>query len=171
MKKSISLLSAAVLLSLTPPTAGAQSANIVNGSEVPYWASLTVDEANMRVGPGEDYRILWVYKRKQLPLKVIRVIGTWRQVEDPDGAQGWILSRFLSRTRTALVRGGEAALKENADGSGRTRWRLEEGVTGRLGDCAAGWCAFDVRGRSGYVDANLLWGDEPPARPATNRPR
>ena len=29
-------------------------------AETPYWASLRVSEVNMRVGPGEDYRILWV---------------------------------------------------------------------------------------------------------------
>ena len=52
--------------------------------EIPYWASVRVGEVNMRVGPGEDYRILWVYKRPMLPLKVVRVKEGWRLVRDPD---------------------------------------------------------------------------------------
>lgn len=38
------------------------------------------------------------------------------------------------------------------------RWRLEPGVTGKLDDCEAGWCKFDVNGRKGYVREDRLWG-------------
>ena len=65
---------------------------------VPYWASLRVNEVNMRVGPGEDYRISWVYRRQQLPLKVIRLKEGWRLVEDPGGTRGWVLAQFLTRS-------------------------------------------------------------------------
>ncbi|MGL1489029.1 hypothetical protein ACSTJG_24640, partial [Vibrio parahaemolyticus] len=34
---------------------------------VPFWASLGKDQANMRVGPGRDYRINWIYVRKGVP--------------------------------------------------------------------------------------------------------
>jgi len=46
----------------------------------------------MRVGPGEDYRINWVYHRAHLPVKVLRVMEGWRLIEDPDGARGWVLA-------------------------------------------------------------------------------
>ena len=36
-----------------------------------------------------------------LPMKVLRMIGGWRLVEDIDGARGWMLAQFLTRTRTA----------------------------------------------------------------------
>jgi hypothetical protein len=54
----------------------------------PYWVSLRKDESNMRVGPGREYRINWTYVRKGLPMKVLRVMGGWRLVEDPDGSRG-----------------------------------------------------------------------------------
>ena len=36
--------------------------------ETPYWASIDTSQLNMRVGPGRDYRIEWVYERDDLPL-------------------------------------------------------------------------------------------------------
>jgi SH3-like domain-containing protein len=127
--------------------------------DVPYWASIRVGKVNMRVGPSESYEISWVYKRKGLPLKVLRLQEGWRLVQDPDGARGWLVGRFLSLDRSAIVKGeGLADMREAADGHSRLRWRLEPGVVGKLGDCDSGWCRFDVDGRAGYVAEDRLWG-------------
>ncbi len=126
---------------------------------MPYWASLRADEVNMRVGPAESYKIDWVYRRTGLPLKVVRRQEGWRLVEDEGGARGWMLSRFLSRDRSAIVTGrGEAEMRAEPSGTAELRWRLEPGVTGKLGSCEAGWCAFDVAGRKGFVPEDRLWG-------------
>jgi SH3-like domain-containing protein len=37
-------------------------------------------------------------------------------------------------------------------------WSAEPGVVGRLGECADGWCRFEVTGREGWVRAERLWG-------------
>lgn len=124
----------------------------------PYWVSTSKDKANMRVGPGREYRINWTYVRKGVPLKVLRVMGGWRLVEDPDGARGWILAQFLTRQRAGIVKGGESAIRENSDGSGRLLWRVAPGVIGKLGECDGGWCAFDVDGRAGFIRAESVWG-------------
>lgn len=129
--------------------------------EVPYWASLTADKVNMRVGPARDYRIAWVYKRKQLPLKVLRVHEGWRLVEDPDGARGWMLGRFLSRKRTAIVQRGVAEMRERP-GAGQLMWRVEPGVIGKLGKCERDWCRFDAGGHKAWIDAKAIWGEGKP---------
>ena len=127
-------------------------------ADVPYWVSLSKDETNLRVGPGKEYRISWVYVRKGVPMKVLRVMGGWRLVEEPDGTRGWILARFLTRTRTGIVKGSEVQLRERNDGSGRVMWRAAPGVIGRLSECENGWCKFDVDGRAGYVPERAVWG-------------
>jgi SH3-like domain-containing protein len=124
----------------------------------PYWVSLRTQPANLRVGPGREYRISWVYVREGVPLKVLRMIGGWRLVEDIDGARGWMLAQFLTRTRTAAVKGGVAEIREKADGTGRLLWRAEPGVTGKLGDCGSVWCQIDIAGRQGYVAKAAVWG-------------
>lgn len=127
--------------------------------EVPYWASLRAVEANMRVGPSEDFPIEWVYRRQGLPVKVLRVNQGWRLVEDPDGARGWILHALLTPERGAIVVGdGLAEMREAADPGARVLWRAEPGVVGTLGNCEAGWCKFAVGARKGWIRATRLWG-------------
>jgi SH3-like domain-containing protein len=75
----------------------AAPARAADNEDVPYWASLRANEVNLRVGPAETYRIAWVYRREGLPMKVLRRMDGWRLVEDPDGARGWMLARFLTR--------------------------------------------------------------------------
>jgi len=131
--------------------------------DVPYWASIRSSRVNMRVGPGEDYAIRWTYVRQSLPLKVVRTMEGWRLVEDPDGAQGWMLARFLSRDRTAFVKGADLVdMREKASSEARLLWRIEPGNVGLLGSCDDGWCKLDVRGHIGYVPQNRLWGPGEP---------
>jgi len=135
-------------------------ARAADSDAVPYWVSLRNSETNMRVGPGRDYRINWIYLRAGLPLKVLREMGGWVLVEDPDGARGWMLTQFVSRkAHTAIVHDAVAEIHENRDGSGRLMWRAEPGVIARLiGDCNSGWCKVDIDGRQGYVPETGLWG-------------
>lgn len=127
--------------------------------ETPYWASIDTSQLNMRVGPGRDYRIEWVYERDDLPLKVLRVQEGWRFVQDPDGTEGWVTAALISADRTAYVTGeGLAAMRASPAGNAALRWKLETGVIGSLGDCDAGWCEFTVGRRSGFVEQDRLWG-------------
>ena len=41
-----------------------------SGLPVPRFVALKHDPANARGGPGDDYRLLWVYHNKGLPLQV-----------------------------------------------------------------------------------------------------
>ena len=125
----------------------------------PYWASISSGRAMMRLGPGENYRGIWLYVRRDLPVRVVDVYQNWRKIEDPDGTTGWMLVSLLSDTRTAIVRGdAPRPMHEEPDESSRVRFRAEPGVVGRLSRCGSGWCRFDVGGRSGFVRTDHLWG-------------
>lgn len=127
--------------------------------EVPYWATIRTTELNMRVGPSARYQIDWVYKRKGLPVKVVRVMEGWRLIRDPDGAQGWVVARLLDPDRGAIVVGeGLVPMRDAPAAGGNLKWNLEPGVVGKLGDCEAGWCAFEVAGHRGWVEQGRLWG-------------
>ena len=127
--------------------------------EVPYWATINAEEVNMRVGPSERFKIDWVYRRKGLPVKVLRVNQGWRYVEDPDGTKGWIVARLLSAERSAIVTGqGTAEIRAEPAAGAALLWNVEPGVSGELGDCTQGWCRFDVNGQSGWIAAKRLWG-------------
>jgi SH3-like domain-containing protein len=125
----------------------------------PYWASIHSGRAMMRVGPGQNYRGIWLYVRPDLPVRVVDVYQDWRKIEDPDGTTGWMLVSLLSDTRTAIVRGGELRpMHAEPDGRTTVRYRAEPGVVGRLSQCAGGWCRLDVGGRAGFIRTDFLWG-------------
>ena len=116
-------------------------------------------ELNLRVGPSADYKIDWVYRRKGLPVKVIRVMEGWRLIEDPDGTRGWVVQRLLTPDRGAIVIGeGESAIYADPNATSKVKWRIEPGVVGKLGDCEQRWCEFSVGNRAGYVPQQRLWG-------------
>lgn len=152
MLRALRILVPAVLVMFAVPAAA-------QDDEVPYWASIRATVVNMRVGPAESYKIDWVYKRVGLPLRVLRRKEGWRLVEDPDGARGWVLARFLSRDRGAYVIGNDQAeLRKEPKANAPTLWLMEPGVTGKLERCEAGWCSLDVSGHRGFVRQDRLWG-------------
>ena len=127
----------------------------------PYFASISAGKANMRTGPGRNYPTNWLYRRADLPVKVVEIYNDWRKVEDPDGTQGWMLVGLLSAQRTAIVVGTIVELRDGPRLNARVNWRAAPGVVGRISKCQRGWCWFDVRGRGGYVEQNRIWGTEP----------
>ena len=130
--------------------------------QTPYWASIAASEALMRTGPAKTYPAKWLYRRGDLPIKVLEVYPSWRKIQDPDGETGWMLVNLLSDTRTALVTGNEPRpMHEAANGSSRILYLAQPGVVGRLSDCAGEWCALDVGGRRGYISRDHIYGTDP----------
>ena len=150
-------LAAAAVLAVVPAAALATDA----APHVPYWASIRAGQAMMRTGPARTYPANWLYRRADLPVRVVAAHKEWRKVEDPDGTQGWMLANLLSGERTALVRGTEPlAMREGPTAGGRLLWRAAPGVVGRVSACGNGWCRLDVKGRAGFVEQGSLWGVE-----------
>ena len=125
----------------------------------PYWASIASGEAMMRTGPGKNYPGTWLYKRRDLPVKVVKTYPNWRLIEDPDGTRGWMLVTLLSDRRTAIVRPGEPRpLHERPDPASRVAYLAEPGVVGRIEQCADGWCRMTIGKREGHIRAGDVWG-------------
>ena len=125
----------------------------------PYWASIASGEAMMRTGPGRNYPGTWLYKRRDLPVRVVKIYPNWRLIEDPDGTRGWMLVTLLSDQRTAIVKPGEPRpIYLDASAARRVRYRAEPGVVGRIEKCAGGWCRINIGRRDGYIRTGDIWG-------------
>jgi SH3-like domain-containing protein len=129
--------------------------------KTPYWASISAGQARLRTGPGRNFPASWLYRRADLPIKVIEVYPSWRKIVDPDGTVGWMQATLLSEQRTAIVTGGVRPLRTAPDPRAPIAWRAEPGVVGRISDCSGGWCRIDVHGQSGFVETAHLWGLDP----------
>ena len=75
----------------------------VTNLPMPRFVSMKAVEGNVRRGPSLSHRIDWVYRRKDLPLRITAEHGHWQQSAARDGMGGWgSLSRLLSGVRTVL---------------------------------------------------------------------
>ena len=115
----------------------------------------------MRTGPGRNYPGTWLYKRRDLPVRVIKTYPNWRMIEDPDGTRGWMLVTLLSDQRTAIVKPGEPrAIHMELSETSRVRYRAEPGVVGRIDKCDGHWCHIQIGKRQGYIAQGDIWGVE-----------
>lgn len=125
----------------------------------PYWASIASGQAMTHTGPGRNYPNVWLYQRRDLPVRVVKKYENWRLIQDPDGAQGWMLVTFLSDRRTAIVKPGEPRpVRVGPYDGAKVAYDAEPGVVGRISKCRDGWCRIDIGNKRGYVSASDIWG-------------
>jgi len=143
------------------PGAQAQTLGPVTGEPIPRFETLRFDTVRMRRGPGREYPIAWLFKRKGLPVKVFHEYGDWRKVSDPFGEIGWIKRTQLSRLRYGLVVEDGTPLRNAADDGARIAVRAQTGVVLRLDACRPDWCHGRAKGYSGWVRKAALFGVSP----------
>jgi SH3-like domain-containing protein len=135
----------------------------VTGLPLPRYVSLRTDEVNLRNGPGMQYPIEWLYKRRGLPVEVEREFDVWRLVVDPDGVKGWLHEATITGTRTFVVTGAEHTMRAAPQPDATPVAKLQPGVIGRILHCAAGadWCRVQVKDYRGWLPRNDFWGTKP----------
>ncbi len=163
MRQNFSL----ILLSIVAFAAGfpgAGRADDKTGLKVPRFVSMKHGEINVRVGPGARYQIAWVFKRKEMPVEVIREFDTWRQIRDWEGTEGWVSETALAGRRTVIIKGEVRTLRHDPDKSSSAVAQLEPGVIAALMECPTSpmdWCRIDVNGVRGWLARSEFWGVYP----------
>lgn len=147
------LLTAFLMLGVAAPA-------LAQDKQPPYWASIASGQAMTHTGPGRNYPNVWLYQRRDLPVRVIKKYETWRLIQDPDGAQGWMLVTMLSDRRTAIVRPGKPRpIRTDPSDGAKIRYLAEHGVVGSIEKCKGdGWCQIEIGKKVGYVRTSDLWG-------------
>ncbi len=146
------MVAAALLLGLAAPAAA-------QDKQPPYWVSIASGKAMTRTGPAKNYPGIWLYQRRDLPVRVLKKYESWRLIQDPDGEKGWMLVTLLSDRRTAMVKAGEPRpIRSDPNEGARVRYRAEPGVVGRIDKCRGGWCHIEIGKREGYIRVADLYG-------------
>lgn len=142
--------------------------NGASGLPLPRYVSLKSKRVNMRVGPGRDYKVEWMYTKAGLPLEILQEYDNWRKVRDSEGEEGWVLQSLLSGKRTALVapwkkneKDGMIPLKIAPNNAAAVVAKLEPGVLMEIEECKSGWCKVAVASLEGYAQQDHLWGVYP----------
>lgn len=136
-----------------------------SGMPIPRFVSLKAGRVNVRVGPGEDYKVSWVFTKPALPVEVIQEFDTWRRIRDSDGQVGWVFHSLLSGKRTAVVTpwasGDPHPIRAKASADGAVTAYLQPGVMASIDHCRSGWCDLSGMGFSGWIEQSQLWGVYP----------
>lgn len=125
---------------------------------LPRFASLKADEVNLRTGPGMDYPIEWVYKRRHLPVEITAEFEQWRRIRDYQGTVGWIHQALLSGKRSAIVLTKERMLLRKPHDGAQPVLRAAPGVHVGVLTCTGIWCLVEASGTDGWVHQTALWG-------------
>jgi len=133
-------------------------------SELPRFASLRHDTVHVRAGPSQDHPIRWTYQRQGLPVQILREYENWRFVRDSEGEEGWVHASGLRRLRTVVVTGSTRELRAEPAEAGKPVARLETGVVAKLEKCERVWCRLSVKGFTGWVKQQEVWGVRPGER-------
>ena len=138
-----------------------------SGLPLPRFVSLKSSRANLRIGPGRNYPVDWMYLKAGLPMEIIQEYDNWRRVRDSEGTDGWINQSLLSGKRTAIVtpwnRGKDATIPLRADPSNEARKvaDIEPGALGSIERCNGDWCEMRFGGYGGWISQSQIWGAYP----------
>lgn len=113
--------------------------------------------ANLRAGPGTDYRITWEVNR-YMPLIQIDKKGNWVKVKDVDGDTHWVFESLVDakldcvtvQSKIANIRKGPSV---NAD-----KWFTVQKYTSfkRVGTKSK-WVKIEYEGQAMWVYFTLVW--------------
>ena len=172
-------LAALAILGLTAPiatpvaiasSAGAAAQPVTlgpSGLPLPRFVSLKASRVNLRIGPGRNYSVEWLYLKSGLPMEIIQEFDNWRRVRDSEGAEGWINQSLLSGRRTAIAapwqRGKQAEIRlmSAPRDDARVLASIEPGAIGTIRTCNGQWCRMVFDGHTGWVAQGQIWGAYP----------
>ena len=153
------LLGAVLMLALSCLPVRAAERATPSGYPVPRYITLKFDEVYARAGPGEDHRLLWVYRVKGLPVQVVAEISEWRRVCDPSGGMAWVHKRLTDGRRNVLVtQTAPVAIRRKPKPQAEIAAYLNPRALAALIRCDKGWCKVKLDGVTGWVPTASLWG-------------
>jgi SH3-like domain-containing protein len=130
-----------------------------SGLPVPRYVSLKFDKVNARSGPGDDHRLLWVYRVRGLPMQVVAETSEWRRVCDPEGELAWVHKRTTDGRRTVMnVSAVPVPLRRRPKEVSHLTAYLRPRALAALLRCEDGWCRVRAGEVTGWVRPGDLWG-------------
>jgi SH3-like domain-containing protein len=131
----------------------------LGAAPAPYFMSLGRDKVYLREGPSYQHRVLWIYRRKGLPVEVLTEYDIWRRVKDSDGTTGWVSRVMLAGQRTIVVTSQKAApVRDRNNPRAHVIAFAQHGVVAKLEACEPTACRISAGGTEGWIKKQDIWG-------------
>jgi SH3-like domain-containing protein len=146
-------------LSVGGPAAAAAERQTPSGLPVPRYVSLKFGVVNARAGPGNDHRLLWVYRVRGLPVQVVAETSEWRRICDPSGGLAWVHKRTTEGRRNVInLAARPQPLLRSRKPTAPPKAFLNPRALAALDRCEKGWCRVKAGRVSGWAPEGSLWG-------------
>jgi len=133
------------------------NSSYVFSDEKNYFLSLKKNKVYVRYGPGKDYPIKYIYKKKFLPVKVIDEKENFRRIIDHKKNSGWIHRIMLTKPNSLIVLEEKIVFKKNSKFS-KPIVKLEKGKLVNIKKCELNWCKIESDNYSGWIETKNVWG-------------
>ena len=122
-----------------------------------YYLMLKNSKVNVRMGPGLDYPVKFIYKKKYLPVKVIDKKENFRKVIDHKKNGGWIHISQLKKVNSVIVLSNRILFKKPTFNS-KPIANIESGKLFVQEKCKKNWCEVSSQNYSGWINIDNVWG-------------
>ena len=119
--------------------------------------SLKKNKTNVRYGPGLDYPIKYIYRKVNLPVKLIDKKENMRRVIFLDNNSGWIHWGQLKPSNSIITIEEKVLFKKPSNFSEPIA-KLEEGRLLVIKKCEADWCNVTTEKYNGWIKIKNIWG-------------
>ncbi|MDR2646419.1 MAG: hypothetical protein LBC04_04615 [Holosporaceae bacterium] len=121
------------------------------------FASLKSAKVNLRVGPGKEYPIIWVFMKSNLPVMLLAEFKEWRKIRFLDETEGWVHQNMISRKNTAIITAPYAVLYKYESDS-QPMAKVEKNVTVKILKKDKDWIKVELNKIKGWIKRQDLWG-------------
>lgn len=128
----------------------------------PLYGSISSNQVNVRVGPGTQYPISWVYTYKHWPIEAVAKHQGWYKIRDIDGEEGWIYQRFFSKQRYGVIFNSENELVnmyKKTDGR-KILMKFEPGSVVKMLSCQLDLCKVSYNKTKGWIQKKYIVGSD-----------
>jgi len=132
--------------------------NILSSNEKNYYLILKNNEVNVRYGPGFDYPVKYVYKKKNLPIKVIDKKENFRKIIDFKKNSGWIHSSQLKKGKSFILLEDKVLFK-NPTKYSKPLIKIAKGRLLLTKKCKKEWCKVKTENYFGWIKTDNIWGN------------
>ena len=119
--------------------------------------SLKKNEVNVRYGPGLDYEVKYIYRKINLPVKLIDKKENFRKIIDLKKNSGWIHWMLLKPSNSIIILEDKILFKKPSNFS-KPIARLEKGRLLVVKKCKKSWCKVKTANYTGWLETNNIWG-------------
>ena len=131
--------------------------SIPSAKENNYYLILKNNKVNVRYGPGFDYPIKFIYKKKNLPIRVIDKIENFRRIIDFKNNSGWIHTSQLKKSEAFILLENQILFTKPTKNS-KPILKISKGRLLLVKKCKAKWCKIKTEKYIGWLKANNVWG-------------